>query len=97
MEEKKIEGREVPAPPTEISIRTMESDLKSMSLSGGSSPLPKYVAMSAKPRIASKVQQSTSGALKPFFFILLFVLVVSGLVAIGYYLIYPALSKIFGQ
>ncbi|MBI2033605.1 MAG: hypothetical protein HYT13_00695 [Candidatus Liptonbacteria bacterium] len=89
---KKVGGPTVPAPPTEISIRTLESDLKSMSLSGGSSPLPKYVAM--PPRFAAipkDVKRATSKALKFFFFIL----AISGLLAIGYYVIYPALSKIF--
>ena len=90
--EERTEGPTVPAPPTEISIRTLESDLKSMSLGGGSSPLPKYVAMPSRlATIPKGVKQATSGVLKFFFFIL----AISGLLAVGYYVIYPALSKIF--
>ncbi|MEK7181176.1 MAG: hypothetical protein AAB738_02465 [Patescibacteria group bacterium] len=56
----------VPPPPSEVSIRTMDSDLKSMALSGGSFPTSQRIAVASSQSQVRKVQAGSGYLFKIF-------------------------------
>jgi len=94
----------VPPPPSEVTVRTMESDIASMAASGGASPKPKPVKFSHKtdqdentgPSGVSGAPQSTQAT--PGFFSgrAFLILSLSALLIVvflaGYYVLYPLLN-----
>lgn len=56
----------VPPPPSEVSIRTMDSDLKSMALSGGGLPTSQRIAVASSQSQANKVQAGSGYWFKIF-------------------------------
>ncbi len=89
----------VPPPPNDVSIRTMESDIRSMALSGGSFVRPDQVQMSQKnqakaeiPTPSSGDAQSLNGQKSKGFLLLVVLVLILLLGALGYFL-YPLFTK----
>ncbi|TSC82637.1 MAG: hypothetical protein G01um101420_160 [Parcubacteria group bacterium Gr01-1014_20] len=89
----------VPPPPNDVSIRTMESDIRSMALSGGSFVRPDQVPMSQKnqektqiPSPSSDYTQGPSGKKSKGFLPLVVLVLIMLLGALGYFL-YPLFTK----
>lgn len=78
----------VPPPPTEVNIRTMESDIKSMALSGGGTPQSKRVMIGGVPK-----GKAYDGIGKKLFKFLIWILAVGVLFGAGYYFVKPLLES----
>ncbi|MEK9173210.1 MAG: hypothetical protein AAB594_01375 [Patescibacteria group bacterium] len=89
----------VPPPPNDVSIRTMESDIRSMALSGGSFVRPDQVQMSQKNQAKAQIPAPSPGGTqdpsvkksKGFLPVVVLVLIML-LGALGYFL-YPLFNK----
>lgn len=92
-------GSYVPPPPNDVSIRTMESDIRSMALSGGSFVRPDKVQVSQKNLSKADIptpssdhtKNSTAQKPKGFLFLVVLVLILL-LGALGYFL-YPLFAR----
>ena len=74
----------VPPPPSEVSIRTLDSDLKSMALSGGDTPVPRNILFTSP---SADVEPRHRNWVTPIFILTALL----GFGAIGYFIIYPLL------
>lgn len=83
MAEEETQSPAVPSPPSEVVIRTLESDLKSMALSGGGVPVPQTVVF------APQALKPKSG--RNWFIWISILIALLGFGAVGYFFLYPVL------
>ncbi len=92
--EERDPGAYVPPPPNEVSIRTLDSDVRSMALSGGNFPQSERVAFQLnKPVSSVGIGKSSTSVLKVTLWIVLGLFVLGALI----YFIYPLVSPSDGE
>ncbi|MBI3589307.1 MAG: hypothetical protein HY093_02740 [Candidatus Liptonbacteria bacterium] len=82
----------VPPPHTEVTVRTLESDVKSMALSGGGSPQSVRISLADRTPQAAPGKTSTAQSVKIFsriFWVVAMILILGALV----YFFYPLIKK----